>query len=348
MIDLKSFFKEECILIDEKIESILCEAGDIPMYQMLRYFMGYKNTLRTPSEGIHGKRTRSALLLLVADMFGGAKSALNLAAGIELFHNFTLIHDDIVDHDEMRRGQPTVWKLWGMDHAINAGDAQLLLTNQCLLGALRDDPVDGGEAATLLNKYFKEVIEGQYLDFVLTEKKLHDKEVTLEAYLEMTRKKTAVLVGVASAAGGRAAGCAEDVVQHLYEYGEALGLAYQIVDDYVSIWEEVHKTGKRAHGDIFERKKTYPVLHTRTHGAPERFFELYDKEGDLSDNDVLEIKKILEETGAREATISFISLHVERAKKATTYLPLLSTEKEILATLVDMLVSGANMVKKSV
>lgn len=344
MTDLTTFFKEECILIDSKIESIYAEAGSLPMYHMLRYFMGYENDLRKPTEGIHGKRTRSALLLLVADMFGGAESALELAAGIELFHNFTLIHDDIVDNDEMRRGQPTVWKLWGVDHGINTGDAQLLLTNQCLLRASQTDPKNGGAGALLLNKHFQEVVEGQYLDFELTKKKLDDVEVTEEAYLEMIRKKTAVLVGAASSAGGRATGCSEETTAKLYAYGEALGLAYQIVDDFVSVWGEVHKTGKHAYGDILERKKTYPVLFTREHGNKKRLVELYEKEGILTDEDVREVLALFEEAGARDATQVFIHLHVEKARNAVLSLPLDERAKETLATLVEMLVAGANVV----
>jgi geranylgeranyl pyrophosphate synthase len=346
MTDLTAFFKEECILIDAKIESIFKEVGDLPMYHMLRYFMGFENDLRKPTEGIHGKRTRSALLLLVADMFGGAKSAIELAAGIELFHNFTLIHDDIVDNDEMRRGQPTVWKLWGVDHGINTGDAQLLLTNQCLLRAFQTDPVNGGAGALLLNKHFQEVVEGQYLDFELTKKKLDDAEVTEEAYLEMIRKKTAVLVGVAAAAGGKSTGCTDEVAEKLFAYGEALGLAYQIVDDFVSVWGEVHKTGKHAYGDILERKKTYPVLYTRDHGNKKRLVELYEKEGVLTDADVREVLALFEEAGAREATQAFIQLHVKKARNAVQSLPLDDSAKETLTTLVEMRVTGANIVKK--
>lgn len=346
MTDLTTFFKEECALIDSKIESVFIEAGTLPMYHMLRYFMGFENDLQKPTEGIHGKRTRSALLLLIADMFGGAESALDLAAGIELFHNFTLIHDDIVDNDVMRRGQPTVWKLWGVDHGINAGDAQLLLTNQCLLRAYKKDPKNGGAGALLLNAYFQEVVEGQYLDFELTKKKLDDVEVTEDAYLEMIRKKTAVLVGAASSAGGKVTGCDAETVGKLYAYGEALGLAYQIVDDFVSVWGDVHKTGKHAYGDILERKKTYPVLYTRDHGNKERLAKLYGKEGALTDVEVQEILSLFEEAGAREATQVYIDLHVKKAKDSAVSLPLDEKAKETLIVLVDMLVAGANVVKK--
>jgi len=343
MSDLNTFFKEECERIDTKIESIFTEMGTLPVYHMLRYFMGYENDLKEPSPGIHGKRIRSSLLLLVNDMFGGAESALDLAAAIELFHNFTLIHDDIVDNDEMRRGQQTVWKVWGVDHAINAGDAQLVLVNQCLLRATQGDPKGAGAAAQLLSKYFGEVVEGQYLDFELTKKGLGDVEVTEQAYVEMIRKKTSVLVGAAAAAGGRAAGCNDSVVSDLYSYGESLGLAYQIVDDYVSIWGDEQKTGKRPYGDIVERKKTYPVLYARDHGDGERLKELYKKEG-LTNDDIAEVISILELAGSREATREYIQHYVERARVATEALPLTVEQKAKLAELVEKFVAGARTI----
>jgi len=257
--DLSRRLTEARDVADKEVQKALDEAGGLPMYDMLRYFMGYENPLKTPSPGMHGKRTRSALLLLIAEMFGGSKSAPVLAAGIELFHNFTLIHDDIEDGDEMRRGQPTVWKEWGINHGINAGDAQTLLVDRCLLRASGIDS-DGHAAAELMNETFLGVIEGQYLDFELTEQTLGDATVTEEAYLEMIRKKTAILIGVAVAAGGRSAGTDETTTQQLFTYGESLGMAYQMTDDLVSIWADEKTTGKAACGDIYERKKTFPIL----------------------------------------------------------------------------------------
>ncbi|KKS83463.1 MAG: Polyprenyl synthetase [Parcubacteria group bacterium GW2011_GWA2_43_11] len=335
MTDVQTLLKEESVRVDTKIEQLLQDAGDLPMYHMLRYFMGYSNDLRQPSQGTHGKRTRSALLLLTAKLFGGSGVAVDLAAAVELFHNFTLIHDDIVDNDEMRRGQPTLWKLWGADHGINSGDAQLLLTNQVLLEVAQKDAMYGVATAQLLTRHFREICEGQYLDFELTKKALHDPLVTHEAYLEMIRKKTAVLVGAAASAGGMSAGCDDEVVHKLFTYGESLGLAYQIVDDYVSIWGEAGATGKRAYGDIIERKKTYPTLYTRDHGDTARLTTLYAKKEALTEEEVRGVVTLFEKAGAREATEAYAHTYVEKARAIAQSLPLDTASKDILMALVE-------------
>jgi len=280
-------------------------------------------------------------------MFGGGKSAEELAAAIELFHNFTLIHDDIVDNDEMRRGQPTVWKVWGVDHAINSGDAQLLIMNKHFLKAAEIDPTNGTKAAQLLNTYFLEVCEGQYLDFELTQKKLSDKEVTEEAYFEMLRKKTAVLVGSATAAGAQSAGEDEDVVKTMYTYGESLGLAYQLVDDVVSVWGESKKTGKRAYGDIYERKKTYPVLYTLKNGKRDELLKIYEKEGELTEGDVEKAISIFDEAGARYATEELIEEYIEKSRSSVAKLSLDNENKEKLISVVDKIAKSAGTIAKN-
>ena len=162
--------------------------GDYALYGMMRYFMGYTDESFKVNTQPVGKRIRPGLLLLIANSYGILEEAFPAALSIELFHNFTLIHDDIADHDELRRGKPTVWKLWGVDHAMNTGDAQLVLALRAL-----DEPtkVSPDRSATLrirlLDRYL-EVIEGQYLDFTLAVARLNDSSVTEEAYLTMTKK----------------------------------------------------------------------------------------------------------------------------------------------------------------
>ena len=159
--------------------------NDYALYGMMRYFMGYTDESFNAGAQPVGKRMRPGLLLLIADSYGLLKEALPAALSIELFHNFALIHDDIVDHDELRRGRPTVWKLWGTDHAINTGDAQLLLALRAL-----DEPIQlpPDRVTALRTRFFDrylEVIEGQYLDFTLAAAKLRDPLVTEEAYFTM-------------------------------------------------------------------------------------------------------------------------------------------------------------------
>lgn len=322
---------------DAAINTALASTGSLPLYGMLRYFMGYEDEALQPLDAPAGKRIRSSLLLLIADMFGGARSAEDLAVAVELFHNFTLIHDDIEDNDELRRGRPTVWKLWGVDHGINAGDAQALLTNKYLLRAAASDSA-GAAAADELNMYFLEVIEGQYLDFELTKKALADPEVHEAAYLEMIRKKTSVLIGTAVAAGGVAAGCAANVRDRLFIYGESFGMAYQIADDMSSVWGDVAATGKQAQGDIAERKKTYPVLYARDTAAGKRLKELYASSKTLSDTEVQEVVSLITSSGACEASRKLGEQYVVKAKKAAAELPVSAEHKEMLVTLVSTLI----------
>lgn len=339
-----SNFQRVCAQVDTHIGQLFDEAGQLPMYDMLRYFMGFGNPTHAPSSGTHGKRTRSALLLTVAELFGGASSGLDLAAAVELFHNFTLIHDDIEDHDEMRRGQETVWKVWGVNHGINSGDAQLVLVDRCLLRAATNDR-DAAKAAALLNRHFLEVIEGQYLDFELTNKPLNDPAVDETAYLEMIRRKTAVLIGASAAAGGVAAGCGETDARSLYDYGESLGMAYQIVDDMVSVWEDVGTTGKLAYGDIMERKKTFPILYARDHGDTKKLCELYAQAGPMGPHTIHEVIALLDDCGARAATQTLAERYVVHARAAVSKLSLPAEERVQLDTLLRKVASSAGVVQ---
>lgn len=325
---------------DMAMRMALEACGDLPMYGMLRYFMGHADENLRPMMGVAGKRIRSGMVLLVADMFGEAQSAQDLAVAIELFHNFTLIHDDIEDNDEMRRGRPTVWKLWGVNHAINAGDAQMLIASDFLLRATASGE-DGARATRELNAHFLEVVEGQYLDFELTEKRLTDPLVTTDAYLEMIRKKTSVLVGAATAVGGLSAGCDIATRDLLFTYGESLGMAYQIADDMASLWGDAGDTGKRAQGDLYERKKTYPVLYARDHGVSEQFKTRYNDTAPLGDEEVQELLTALTATGACEATRALGEGYVARAKASASALPVSPAHREVLMVLIDTLVRFA-------
>jgi geranylgeranyl diphosphate synthase type I len=323
--------------VDAAIRATFDARGDLPLYGMLQYFMGYIDETLRPATGVAGKRIRSSLLLLIADLFGGAPSALDLAVAVELFHNFTLIHDDIEDNDVERRGRPTVWKLWGVNHGINAGDAQAFITTQHLLKAAAVDPASA-RASLELTDHFLQVVEGQYLDFELADKPLTHPNVTVDAYLEMIRKKTSVLIGTAVAAGGVAAGCDAKVRDLLFAYGESFGMAYQIADDMSSIWGSVEETGKQAYGDIVERKKTYPILYVRDHTNEPRLVELYSSAAPLSDNDIQEVVAGFDRAGACEATKALGRTYVTQAHEAAQSLPLPQQSIALLTGLVDSLV----------
>lgn len=321
--------------IEGAIKAALQKAGKLPIYGMLRYFMGYETEDFRLRELPAGKRIRPALFLYVNDALGGSSTQLDFAVAIELFHNFTLIHDDVEDHDEFRRGRPTVWKIWGTNHAINAGDAQALLSTQYLTKAASTDPGNGGKAAAYLHEKFLQVAEGQYLDFELSRKQLDDVSVTKEAYLEMVRKKTSVLVGGATAAGGIAAGCTQEVAKDLYDFGESLGMAYQIADDMASLWADSGATGKNAYGDIRERKKTLPVLFAHeNHAGRKRLTELYAQSHNLGEREIEEVIFIVDASKAYEQSRDIAISYIKKATDSLKRLPIAENYKEALRGIV--------------
>jgi geranylgeranyl diphosphate synthase type I len=179
------------------------------------------------------------------------------ALGIEFFHNFTLIHDDIQDGSTTRHGHPTVWTRWGVPQAINAGDTLLSIAQQALLGL---DATCGSvvavRAAQELNQVCLRLTRGQYLDMAFEK----EEEVELETYLDMIRDKTAELLAFSTGVGGLAAGAGDTVIRQLSVYGENLGMAFQVQDDLLGIWGDPAVTGKSAAGDLLARKKTLPIL----------------------------------------------------------------------------------------
>jgi geranylgeranyl diphosphate synthase, type I len=314
--------------------------SDYALYGMMRYFMGYTDERFTPGVYLVSKRIRPGLLLCIADGYGLLKEALPAALSVELFHNFTLIHDDIVDHDKLRRGRPTVWKLWGIDHAINTGDAQLVLALRAL-----EEPahVPCERAATLralLFDNYLEVLDGQYLDFTLAATKLTDASVTEEAYLTMIRKKTAKLLRGATEAAPALAGRDKAEVAALGDFGEHLGMAYQLYDDLQSVWGARERTGKKRAGDIYERKKTLPVIHAREHLAPadrRRLEDIYDH-GTLDKGAVDEVLELFAKTDARSVLERHATRYKEEALQALARAELSSTTRTLLEHVVRALV----------
>jgi geranylgeranyl diphosphate synthase type II len=199
-----------------------------------------------------GKRLRPMLCLLANDMFEGEeKEALWPALALETFHNFTLIHDDIMDQAPLRRGKETVYQKWNANIAILSGDAMLAKAFQYAL-----QPKKGADLANLLGKVAIEICEGQQMD--LNFETLGN--VTIPEYLEMIRLKTAVLLATALQMGATVAGANASDIQHLYDFGLNLGMSFQLQDDILDLYSDVQTFGKKHGGDIAENKKTYLYL----------------------------------------------------------------------------------------
>jgi geranylgeranyl diphosphate synthase, type II len=220
---------------------------------------------------LRGKRIRPMLVLLAyqawADVHPLPIGAYQLAVGVELFHNFSLVHDDIMDNAPTRRGQPTVHVHWNTNIAILAGDA---LFAEAVRMVAVSFPAYSAELTAQFCTVARVVCEGQAEDMDYTTAT----EVELSAYLEMIRKKTAVLLGGALWLGARGAGAPAAVCQAMYDYGEAAGIAFQLLDDLLDTYAQQSELGKQVGGDIIEGKNTYLWLRAMVKATPAQRQEL--------------------------------------------------------------------------
>jgi geranylgeranyl diphosphate synthase type II len=212
----------------------------------------YDPIVYTMSQG--GKRIRPLLTLMSCELFGGdIEKALYPAVGVEIFHNFTLLHDDIMDKAPIRRGQPTVYKKWTENIAILSGDAMFAVAYDFLT---RTDSNYVQRIIQAFNRVAVGVCEGQQydLDFETQDK------VTIPEYINMIRLKTSVLIGGALEIGGIIGNASDSDLKHLYAFGENIGLAFQLQDDWLDVYSDVEKFGKVHGGDIAVNKKTFLYL----------------------------------------------------------------------------------------
>ncbi|CAN5773010.1 polyprenyl synthetase family protein [soil metagenome] len=235
---------------------------DLSIYGVLRYHLGYADEEFQPASFDAGKRIRPRICLLACQAAGGdVDQAFQVAAAIEMLHNFTLIHDDIQDQSDLRRHRPTVWSIWKTAQAINAGDALFAAAHLMLHRSL-----DAGLAAPVVLELSRElhrttlrIVEGQVLDLGFESRS----DVRPEEYLTMISGKSAAIMRYACFAGATVAGAPAGTVEHLAEFGQATGMAFQIRDDLLGVWQTTDETGKPAADDIRRRKKSLPVLLLR-------------------------------------------------------------------------------------
>jgi len=266
------------------------------LFGMLRYHMGWADAAFNPCQARTGKRLRPVLCLLACEACGGNwEQALPAGAAIELMHNFSLIHDDIEDRDETRRGRPTVWSIWGEAQGINTGDTLFALAQLALLRlSERDVPAATVVAALhLFNRTCVALTSGQYLDIGFESRA----DVSVADYLAMVEGKTAALVSYACELGSLVAQAPPARREHLRAFGYHLGMAFQMRDDVLGIWGDTATTGKPVGADIARRKKSLPILHGLARSAELR--ALFSQET-LSVTDVQHATEMLEETGSRD------------------------------------------------
>lgn len=211
-----------------------------------------------------GKRLRPVMVLLGSELFDGtADEALPAALAVEWFHNFSLLHDDIMDEAPLRRGQATVHEKWNANIAILSGDAMLVKCYDFLLG-LRPDVQ--ASVMTLFNRTAIEVCEGQQLDMNFESRT----DVTVDEYLHMIEYKTSVLLAAALEMGALIAGASVEDAEHLYQFGRNIGIAFQLQDDFLDVYGDQAKVGKQVAGDILCDKKTYLWLTAEAQASEEQ------------------------------------------------------------------------------
>src|SRR5215212_4748213 len=268
-------------------------------HEMLTYHMGWTGEGAGPEAT--GKRIRPMLVLLTCLASNGTtsaeetwQSALPAAAAVELVHNFSLVHDDIQDNSDKRRGRPTTWVKWGVPMAINAGDALFVLSNQAIIDLKENYPAEVVvHAADILDNTCLELTRGQFLDMSYEEKT----DLGVDDYWPMVAGKTAALLSACCHIGALLGGADESLQEAYRSFGHYLGLAFQVQDDILGIWGDEALTGKSAASDLMEGKKSLPVLAGL---SANRSFAARWKQGPIQSAEVQELVRVLASEGGYE------------------------------------------------
>jgi len=274
---------------------------------------------------IHGKRIRPLLVLSVCEAEGSSiEKAMPAAIAVELFHNFTLMHDDIMDKAPLRRGQLTVHKVYGEAAAILSGDAMFTLASISLQDINESTLL---EILKIYNRTSREVCEGQQLDMDFE----NMNDVTTEHYLEMIRLKTSVLIACSCAMGAISAGASKERVELWYKFGEQTGLAFQIQDDLLDTFGNSDITGKKVGGDILLEKKTFIWLYTKAKGMlPEKLSSCLESIDKIS-----LVSSAMIQSGADIAARKTMMEYTENARTALSQLDLSSDHLKTFENLLS-------------
>jgi geranylgeranyl diphosphate synthase, type I len=305
-------------------------------FGQIYYHLGWANQAYEPEASSGGKRVRAAFCLMACEaVSGGPAAALPAAAAIEFLHEFSLIHDDIVDGDRTRRHRPALWTLVGQSQAINTGDGLFALAQQALLRSrARGVPAARVlDAQARFNETAVELCVGQHLDMSFEKREI----VSPEEYLVMIQGKTAALLAFAGEAGAAMGGADEDSTGAFYQLGEALGLAFQMRDDLLGLWGDSRQTGKPVGADIRAKKKSLPVVYALSRPGSERLRALYATDP-MDDSQVAEANQLIEATGARDFVTRLANEQAERAITLLEQIDVPAASLAPLRQLVNLLV----------
>ncbi len=304
-------------------------------YEYMRYHLGWVNTTFAPVSSNPGKLLRPTLLLLAYEAAGAngqaddaptntayLARALPAAAALELMHNFTLIHDYIEDSDVERRHRTTLWKQWGVPQAINAGDGMFALARLTLWGVLERgvEPDIAVKLGAALDYTCLVIAEGQYLDISFEDRRA----VSVATYLDMILRKTAALMACSAEMGALLGTSDQEIIASLRNFGQAIGIAFQVRDDMLGIWASAVESGKTVAGDIYRRKKSLPILHALEHASPpdrQVLLHIYSQENPVTPTQVNEVLDIFTLTGTRTYCRDFLADQCRLAHAALANVP---------------------------
>jgi geranylgeranyl diphosphate synthase type I len=261
-------------------------------HEMLTYHMGW--TGEGAGREATGKRIRPLIVLLATASVGADwKTSLPAAAAVELIHNFSLVHDDVQDNSEKRRGRPTVWAKWGVPMAINVGDALFVIAYQAIMDLSKSHPAESVvQTASILHEACLNLTRGQYLDMSYEERN----DLSLEDYGPMVGGKTSALLSACTHIGALLGNASKAEQEAYRQFGYHLGLAFQVQDDILGIWGDEALTGKSAASDLVEGKNSLPILYAL--GRQGKFAERW-KQGPITVGEVKTVAAQLEEEGGR-------------------------------------------------
>jgi geranylgeranyl diphosphate synthase type I len=337
-LSLNDYIQAFVPAIEDEMRAVV-NAGDQPaeFNTMLNYHLGFANADGSAANVYSGKRVRPALTLLSCEACGGDwRFALPAAAAIELLHNFSLIHDDIEDGDELRRGRPTLWKQWGVAQAINTGDAMFALAHI----ALQRSSERGAPAERVMRAHVAfdamcvQLTIGQHLDLSFEARA----DVTAAEYMRMIEGKTAALTSAACEIGAIIAGGADAQVRALADFGHWLGMSFQLQDDVLGIWGDPDVTGKHD-SDLAHGKKTLPILFAAERDP--RVRERYFGAASLNNGEIGEMRAMIEAAGGRAHTEQAAERAYASALESLESVPD-SAACSALQTLAESLLGRAN------
>ncbi len=312
-------------IITVHFKSLALKKEPATLYEPIQYILS-----------LGGKRLRPVLTLMSAEVFDvDCQKALSAATAVEVFHNFSLIHDDIMDDAPLRRGHETVHEKWDINTGILSGDAMLILAYQYFEGY---EPTIFRELAMLFSKTALEVCEGQQYDVDFETRD----DVTIAEYLKMIEYKTAVLVGAAMKMGAIVAQTSNENANAIYDFGLNLGIAFQLQDDYLDAFGNPETFGKQVGGDIIENKKTYLYLKAiefASANEKEQLLHLFSIQPSDNTDKINSVKEIFNQTGASEATQKAIQNYTFKAFETLEKMNIGSDKKAILKAFGEKLMS---------